>query len=66
MGGKYITRGGKTETLDGAPPKRITVLVFDSMEKMQAWWNAPAVAELRATRDKVAKFRAFAVEGLAN
>ena len=36
-GGRYIIRGGKVTALDGTPPKRFTVYVFDSMEKMQSW-----------------------------
>jgi uncharacterized protein (DUF1330 family) len=66
MGGKFIVRGGKTETLDGATPGRVTVYVFDSMEKMQAWHDSPAAKELKAIRDKASKFRAFAVEGRSN
>jgi uncharacterized protein (DUF1330 family) len=66
MGGKFIIRGGKTETLDGAPPKRVTVYVFDSMEKVQAWHNSAGAKELKAIRDKSSNFRAFAVEGIAN
>lgn len=66
MGGKFIVRGGKTEALEGAPPKRVTVYVFDSMEKMQAWRDSPAVKELKVIRDKSSNFRAFAAEGIAN
>lgn len=66
MGGKFLIRGGVTEALDGEPPKRITVYVFDSMAKMQAWHDAPAVQALKPLRDKAAKFRAFAVEGVAH
>jgi hypothetical protein len=34
------------------------------MEQMQAWRNSAAFKELQPTRDKMAKFRAFTVEGL--
>jgi uncharacterized protein (DUF1330 family) len=66
-GGHYIIRGGKVvATLSGtAPADRFTVYVFDSLEQMQAWRDDPAQKEGLAVRDKVGKFRSFAVEGLA-
>jgi hypothetical protein len=33
---------------------------------MLAWRNDPAQKDVLATRDKVVKFRSFAVEGLPN
>jgi hypothetical protein len=35
------------------------------MEHMQAWWDLPVRKELAPVRDKVAKFRSFAVEGIS-
>ena len=66
-GGHYIIRGGKVvASLAGTPPSdRYTVYVFDNQDKMQAWRDDPAQKEVLATRDKVAKFRSFAVEGVA-
>jgi uncharacterized protein (DUF1330 family) len=66
-GGHYIIRGGKiVASLTGTPPSgRYTVYVFDNQDKMQAWRDDPGQKEVLATRDKVAKFRSFAVEGLA-
>jgi len=66
-GGHYIIRGGKIlMSLSGTPPTgRYTVYVFDSQEKMQAWRDDPAQKDALGVRDKVAKFRSFAVEGLA-
>src|SRR5262245_14178148 len=29
-GGRYLVRGGKTQSLEGEPPKRIIVMTFDS------------------------------------
>jgi uncharacterized protein (DUF1330 family) len=64
-GGRFLVRGGKTVALDGAPPKRIIVLEFDSMEKAQAYRNSTAYKEVVPIRDKSSKFRLFAVEGVA-
>jgi len=64
-GGRFLVRGGKTVALDGAPPKRIAVIAFDSMEKAQAYRNSTVYKELVPVRDKSSKFRLFAVEGVA-
>lgn len=63
-GGKFIIRGGKTTSIDGTPPKRLTVYVFDSLEKEQAWQNDPEQKELMAMRASSATFRAYTVEGV--
>jgi uncharacterized protein (DUF1330 family) len=64
-GGKYLARGGKTTTIDGEPPKpRITVQQWASIEQYQAYRNSAAFKELLPLREKMGKFRIFAVEGL--
>jgi uncharacterized protein (DUF1330 family) len=51
--------------LEGDPPKtRVTIQVWDSMEKMKAAYESAEYKEARKIGDKYAKFRAFAVEGL--
>src|SRR4051794_34764577 len=37
VGGRFITRGETLAALDGAPPKRFSIQVFDSMEQAQAY-----------------------------
>ena len=49
--------------LDGTPPKRAVVLVWDSRKKLQAWRNDPQFKELRSIGEKYAKFHSFAIEG---
>ena len=64
-GGKFLAAGGKTTTLEGEPPKsRVVVQQWDSVEKIQAYRNSAAFKDLLPTRDKLAKFRSFVVEGL--
>jgi uncharacterized protein (DUF1330 family) len=65
-GGHYIIQGGKVTAMDGETPKRFTIYVFDNEDKMHAWRNDPAQKDVFDVRNKVAKFRTFAVEGLAN
>ena len=71
-GGRQLAIGGTggagakaVTALDGAPPKRAVVQVWDSMEKLQAWRNDPQFKELRQVGGKYATFRSFAVEGVA-
>jgi uncharacterized protein (DUF1330 family) len=64
FGGRFIVRGGKTEALEGAPPKRIILIAFDSMEKARGWWNSPAYEAIRPIRHSAAETRLFFVEGV--
>jgi uncharacterized protein (DUF1330 family) len=72
-GGRQLAIGGTAgagakaavTAFDGAAPKRAVVTVWDSMEKIQAWRNDPQFKELRQIGEKYAKFRAYAIEGVA-
>jgi uncharacterized protein (DUF1330 family) len=66
FGGKFLARGGKADSIAGAQPQRVTIYVFDSLAKAQAWRDAPEQAELATLRDKASHFRSFIVEGCAN
>ena len=62
---KFLARGGKTETIEGAPPtKRVAISQFDSLEKAKAAYTSPAYNEARKIGNKFAKFRIWAVEGV--
>ena len=64
-GGRLLAAGQKVTAIEGQPPKpRVAVLVWDSMEKLQAWRNSKEFKENRKIGDKYAKFRSFAVEGV--
>jgi uncharacterized protein (DUF1330 family) len=70
-GGRFLAIGGaaatgaKVTAFDGEPPKRVVVQVWDNMEQIQAWRANPDYVALRKIGDQYAKFRSFAVEGLA-
>jgi uncharacterized protein (DUF1330 family) len=65
-GGKYVVRGGEVAAFFGEPPKpRMAIMVFDSMDKAKAAFNSQAYREAKKIGDKYAKFRVYAVEGLA-
>jgi uncharacterized protein (DUF1330 family) len=65
-GGAYVARGGKIVALEGEAPKRVTIVVYDSLEKAQASRNSPAWAALGAERNKAIKAKSYAIEGLPN
>lgn len=63
-GGRYIVRGGKTQTLEGEAPKGIVVIAFDSAEKARAWYDSADYAAIRPIRQSAAKSRIYIVEGV--
>jgi uncharacterized protein (DUF1330 family) len=62
-GGHYLVRGGKTEALEGEPPKRIVVIAFKNMADAQTWYTSPEYSAIRPIRQRLAKARSFIVEG---
>lgn len=66
-GGRYLVRGGKTETLEGTwRPSRFVVLEFPSMERARAWWKCAEYAEAKALRNATADTEMLLVEGLTD
>lgn len=65
IGGVAGAGAGNVTAYDGGAPKRATVQVWDSMEQYQAYRNSPGFKDARLIGDKYAKFRTFAVEGVA-
>jgi uncharacterized protein (DUF1330 family) len=63
-GGRFVVRGGKTETLEGTwSPKRFVILEFDSVEQAKRWWASPEYAKAKAMRQRAAKTEMLVVEG---
>ena len=64
-GGRYIARGGATETLEGAwRPSRLVILEFPDMDAARTWWASPEYAEAKAMRNAAAKSEMIVVQGL--
>ena len=62
--GKFIVRGGKTETLEGGwNPQRIVVLEFPTAELAKSWWASEEYAPAKALRHRTAKSKMILVEG---
>ncbi len=63
-GGKYIARGGKTVSLEGAPPKRLVVLEFPSIDAAKRFHeSADYQAAITLRKKASASSRLFIVEG---
>jgi uncharacterized protein (DUF1330 family) len=64
-GGKYIARGGRTETLEGDwSPNRLVILEFENSEQAKRWVNSPEYNQARALRHKYAKSKMVVMEGV--
>ena len=64
-GGKYIARGGKTETLEGDwTPTRLVILQFEDSEQAKKWLNSPEYSEAKKMRHQTANSKMVVIEGL--
>lgn len=64
-GGKYLTRGGATTTLEGGwTPPRVVILEFASVAQAKAWYASPEYAKAKAARAGAANAKILIVEGL--
>jgi len=62
-GGKYLSRGGNTEIIEGDwHPKRLVILSFEDAEKARTWLNSPEFAPVRELRAKTAITRMVLTE----
>jgi uncharacterized protein (DUF1330 family) len=65
-GGRYIARGGSTETLEGTwRPTRLVILEFPSVERAREWWGSPEYAPAKALRQRSADTEMLLVDGLS-
>ena len=63
--GKFIVRGGSTETLEGDwQPGRVVVLEFPTKELAKQWWESEEYAAAKALRQKNAATKMILVEGV--
>ena len=64
-GGKFLVRGGATETLEGTwSPQRFVIVEFASRAQAKAWWGSPQYAEAKALRQATARTQMIVAEGL--
>ncbi len=65
FGGKYLARGGRTETLEGDwSPSRLVILQFESVEQAKKWVNSPEYSDARKMRLATTNSKMIVIEGL--
>lgn len=65
FGGRFIVRGGATETLEGEwQPKRLVIIEFPDRAAANAWWGSQAYSEPKALRQQSARTQLLVVEGV--
>jgi uncharacterized protein (DUF1330 family) len=63
--GKFIVRGGKTETLEGNwAPQRTVVLEFPTVQRAKEWWSSADYAPAKNIRQRAASTQMILVEGV--
>lgn len=63
-GGKYLARGGVTETLEGDwNPKRLVIMEFESVDQAKSWWNSDIYAPVKKMRQAYAITNMVITEG---
>ncbi len=64
-GGRYLTRGGAVEVMEGDwQPSRLVILEFADSEAAKAFLNSPEYAEARALRQATTKSQLLIVQGV--
>jgi uncharacterized protein (DUF1330 family) len=65
-GGKYIARGGTTETLTGSwSPARLVILEFPTAQRAREWWDSPEYAAAKSLREASADADIVLTDGLS-
>ena len=62
-GGRYVTRGGKTEAVEGKARSRIVVLEFPSYEAAMTCYRSPEYAKAISVRQASAECDLVVIEG---
>jgi uncharacterized protein (DUF1330 family) len=66
-GGRYLVRGGASDTLEGTwKPARLVVLEFPDATAGRAWWSSPEYAPAKALRQSCADTEMVVVDGYLN
>lgn len=64
-GGRYLVRGGATQSLEGSwLPSRFVILEFPTIEAGRAWWNSPEYQPAKALRHASADTEMLLVDGV--
>ena len=62
--GKFVIRGGQTESLEGDwQPGRIVLIEFPTVDRAKEWWGSDVYSKAKAIRQRSAKTKMIVVEG---
>lgn len=65
FGGRFIARGGRTETLEGPPARgRVVIVEFPTFERAQQFYHSPEYEAAKKVRAGAAAAQFVLVEGL--
>jgi len=63
-GGRYLAAGKATAFAGEPPNSRVVILVWDSMEQLEGWFNSPEYRAARKIGEKYAVYRNYAIPGM--
>ena len=62
--GRYLARGGRTETLEGSEETaRVVIVAFTTLEQAKKFYDSPEYQEAKAAREGAATGHFVVVEG---
>jgi uncharacterized protein (DUF1330 family) len=65
--GKFIVRGGATESLEGDwNPPRLVVLEFPTLKRAKEWWASAEYRPAKEIRQRAATTKMLVVEGFGH
>ena len=65
FGGRFLTRGGLTEVLEGEwIPNRLVILEFPDVPTIKAWYHSPEYQKLVELRKRTATSDFVVIEGV--
>jgi uncharacterized protein (DUF1330 family) len=65
FGGRFLTRGGATEVLEGNwIPNRLVVLEFPDVATIKAWYHSPEYQQLLELRKRTANSDFVIIDGV--
>ena len=64
-GGKFLVRGGNSETLEGDwKTERLVIIEFPSVEQAQKWYDSPEYSVIKGIRHRSAISNMLLVHGV--
>ena len=64
FGGRFLARGGRSETLEGdVPAKRMVIIEFDTYENARAWYASEGYKVAAAIRQSASTGSLMLIEG---